>query len=58
MTDPLVASATRDASLDTFVAELTEAAYRVALRHGAGDNWLQLQLDLRAELTQAVANRI
>ena len=36
----------RDALRDTFVAELTRAAYYVALRHGTGDTWVDLQLDL------------
>jgi hypothetical protein len=44
----------RDALLETFVAELTVAAYRVALRHGAAGTWLDLQLDL----WQALADKV
>ncbi len=36
----------RDALLDTFAAELTHAAYRVALRHRTRGTWLDLELDL------------
>ena len=35
-----------DTVRETFVAELTTAAYAVALRHGTGHSWLDLQLDL------------
>ena len=33
-------------SSEDFAAELTQAAYGVALRHGAGERWLDLQLEL------------
>jgi hypothetical protein len=46
-----------DARLDKFAAELTEAAYRVALRHGVGGSWLDLELDLWHALTDAVRNK-
>jgi hypothetical protein len=46
-----------DASLEDLAAELTDAAYRVALRHGVGDKWLELQLDLWGALTQAIEKR-
>jgi hypothetical protein len=36
----------RGSFLENFGAELTEAAYPVMLRHGAIDNWLDLQLEL------------
>jgi hypothetical protein len=36
------------------VAELTEAAYPVALRHTGGDGWLDLELDLWRVMAQAV----
>jgi hypothetical protein len=36
----------RDALLETLAAELTLAAYRVALRTGTEGNWLDLELDL------------
>ena len=51
------AAAAPDASSEHFAAELTDAAYRVALRHGVGDKWLDLQLDLWGALTQAIENR-
>jgi hypothetical protein len=36
----------RDAPLETLAAELTFAAYRVALRTRTEDTWLDLELDL------------
>jgi hypothetical protein len=47
-------SASRDATLDDFVAELTEAAYPLALRHEAGRDWLGLELELWRVMTQTV----
>jgi hypothetical protein len=44
----------RDALLDTFAAELTFAAYRVALRTGRQGTWLDLQLDLWRALADTV----
>jgi hypothetical protein len=44
----------RDALLETFAAELTLAAYRVALRTGAPGNWLDLELDLWKALADTV----
>jgi hypothetical protein len=46
MNDNARATANRDALLDHFAAELTRAAYHVALRHGAAGAWLDLELDL------------
>jgi hypothetical protein len=43
-----------DALLDTFAAELTDAAYPVALRHGSGDSWVDLELDLWHVLDETV----
>ena len=43
-----------DSDLEDFVAELTEAAYPVALRHGVGKEWLNLELDLWQALTETV----
>jgi len=48
------ATADREALLDAFVAELTHAAYHVALRHGAGSKWLDLELDLWHALADTV----
>jgi hypothetical protein len=50
------APADRDARLETFAAELTLAAYDVALRHGAGGTWLDLELELWRVLTGVVKN--
>jgi carbon storage regulator len=44
-------------SSDNLAAELTEVAYRVALKHGVGDKWLELQLDLSRALTEAIEKR-
>ena len=38
--------ADRDVRHDTLVAQLTGAAYEVALRHGVAGTWLELELDL------------
>jgi hypothetical protein len=48
------ATADRDALLETFAAELTCAAYHIAIRHGAPGTWLDLELDL----WQALANTV
>lgn len=40
--------------LDDFVADLTEAAYPIALRHNGGEQWLDLQLNLWRVLTETV----
>jgi hypothetical protein len=49
---PVVADA--DQSLEALAAELTAAVYPVALRHGAADKWLDLQLELWRALTETV----
>jgi hypothetical protein len=42
-------------ALESFVAELTEAAYPVALRHGVRrGSWVDLELELWRALEQAV----
>ena len=43
-----------DRTLEVFAAELTAAAYPVALLHGVGDKWLDLELDLWRVLTETV----
>ena len=43
-----------DPFLDSLAADLTDVAYRVALRHGMGDQWLQLQLDLWKAFIEAL----
>jgi hypothetical protein len=45
-----------DTLLGTLVAELTNAAYAVALRHGTRHSWLDLQLDLWKALSETVRN--
>jgi hypothetical protein len=44
MTDNNVAACNRDASLENFAAELTSAAYTVALRHGIRCSWIKVEL--------------
>jgi hypothetical protein len=46
-----------DGRLEDLVAELTVAAYAVALRHGLGDNWLDLELTLWKTLKETVQKR-
>ena len=41
-------------SFDDFVADLTEAAYPIALRHKGGERWLDLELDLWRAMAQTV----
>jgi hypothetical protein len=43
-----------DAFLATFAAELTNAAYPIALRHGLGGSWVDLELDLWRVLAETV----
>lgn len=44
----------RDALLDNLAADLTDAAYPIALRHRRGDSWVDLELDLWKALSAAV----
>ena len=44
----------QDMLLEDFTAELTRAAYAVALRHGWGNLWLDLELDLWRVLTDTI----
>jgi len=44
----------RDALLESFAAELTVAAYRVALRTRTQGTWLDLELDLWRALADTV----
>jgi hypothetical protein len=43
-----------DQSLEALAAELTAAAYPVALRHAVGDEWLDLQSELWQVLTETI----
>src|SRR5260370_24255435 len=52
MSDNRGAACNRDTRLENFAAELTSAAYAVALRHGAEDKWLDLELELSAALKE------
>jgi hypothetical protein len=47
-------AADRGTLLDTFAAELTHAAYHVALRHAPAGTWLDLELDLWQALADTV----
>jgi hypothetical protein len=49
-----VAIGDRDDLLDALAAELTSAAYRIALRHGTGDSWIELELGLWQALSETV----
>jgi hypothetical protein len=57
MNDNRVAVADANHTLEAFAADLASAAYLVALRHGAGDKWLDLELDLWRVLTETAKNR-
>jgi hypothetical protein len=54
MNDHRAVVAGADKSLEAVAAELTAAAYSVALRHAVGDKWLDLQLELWRVLTETV----
>ena len=56
MSDNHGASCDRDAVLENIAAELTSAAYAVALRHGLEDKWLDLELELWEALKETVKN--
>jgi hypothetical protein len=47
-----------DHSFETIAAELTAAAYPVALRHAVGDRWLDLELELWRALAETVRKLI
>lgn len=46
-----------DRLLEALAAELTAAAYAVALRHRAAETWLDLQLELWQVLTETTKTR-
>jgi carbon storage regulator CsrA len=46
-----------DPFFENLAADLTDVAYRVALRHGVCDQWLELQLDLWGALTEVIDKR-
>ena len=55
--EPFAAAAGEQDPLLELTADLTDVVYRVALRHGLGDKWLELQLDLWGVLTEAIEKR-
>jgi hypothetical protein len=57
MNDNRAAVADANHNLEVFAADLASAAYLVALRHGVGDKWLDLELDLWRVLTETAKNR-
>jgi hypothetical protein len=54
MSDHHGAAPNRDALLENLAAELTLVAYRVALRHGPGGTWVDLELGLWKALADTV----
>jgi carbon storage regulator len=44
-------------SLDELAAELSDAAYQIALRHGLADSWIDLELGLWRVLATKIRNR-
>ncbi len=54
MHDKRAVAGNTDHTLEAFAAELTTAAYSVALRHGVADDWLNLELDLWHVMNEAV----
>ncbi len=54
MNDNRAVVADADHELEALAAELTSAAYAVALRHGVEDKWLDLELELWEALKETV----
>jgi hypothetical protein len=54
MNDNVRAARERDRTLERLTADLTDAAYTVALRHGAGGSWIDLELGLWKALAGTV----
>ncbi len=54
MNDHRAAIVESEGATEVFAAELTAAAYPVALRHGVGDKWLDLELELWRVLIETV----
>ena len=54
MNDQRTAVADANHALEVFAAELTAAAYPVALRHGVCGKWLDLELELWRVLTETL----
>jgi hypothetical protein len=47
-----------DGSTEDFLATLTDAAYRVSLKHGFSGNFVDLQLELWSTLRNVVARQL
>jgi hypothetical protein len=54
MSDSERAAREWDGALDRLAAEVTATAYAVALRHGAGGSWVDLELGLWEALARTV----
>ena len=54
MIDNPGAACSRDTLLENFAAELTCAAYPIALRHGMAGSWLKVELGLWRALAETV----
>src|SRR5260370_11652263 len=54
MSDNPGAACNRDTLLENFAAELTCAAYPIALRHGMAGSWLKVELGLWRALVETV----
>jgi hypothetical protein len=54
MSDNHSASWNQNTLLENFAAEITSAAYAVALRRGVEDKWLDLELELWEALKKTV----
>jgi hypothetical protein len=54
MSDNPGAACNRDTLLENFAAELTCAAYPIALRHGMAGSWLKVELGLWRALAETV----
>jgi hypothetical protein len=58
MKGTVVIGGAKGPALENFVAELTDAAYSVALRHGAGQSWVELELGLWEALAETVRKNV
>jgi hypothetical protein len=52
-----VSDSEQDADLDRFAAELTDAAYPVALKYGVSGAYIDLELEIWRALTELVRRR-
>jgi hypothetical protein len=57
MNDRYTTQMSQDAALDTFAAELTDAAYPIALKYGVSGSSLDLELEIWKTLTELVRRR-